>query len=404
VQLAACSLQLFSLVALMPCCLFHMKPVLIYCLLFLGYEVAHSQNLLVNGGFEDENICTEYEKNCAPEAWIATSLYFNYYFSAPLKYLVKAHEGTHYAGLAAGSLGMQGIRNFIRTRLLCGLQKGHQYKLEMYVFSLHPVLDSIGVYFSRQDFLYERRYFKLIIPQLWTINGLDTTIKKARIWQKVELLYTADGTEGFITIGNFKRIDHTGIPGPDFRDEYYFFLDDVSLTPVNAHEKLCEQADSVKKEIYNENERHSILERKVNLYRRNPPPVFPLPQTTEEKKMQRIDTLVIPDIFFATARYELTPASFYLLDSFASQLKLPEIDSMIVEGHTDSIGKLTYNETLSLNRATSVKDYLLGKVANLEEKTITRGYAYLRPVASNSTPHGRKLNRRVEIIIFRKEE
>ena len=128
-----------------------MKPVLIYCLLFLGYEVAHSQNLLVNGGFEDENICTEYEKHCAPEAWIATSLYYNYYFSEPLKYLVKAHEGTHYAGLAAGSLGMQGIRNFIRTRLLCGLQKGHQYKLEMYVFSLHPILDSIGVYFSPEN-------------------------------------------------------------------------------------------------------------------------------------------------------------------------------------------------------------------------------------------------------------
>jgi outer membrane protein OmpA-like peptidoglycan-associated protein len=381
-----------------------MRFIFACCILFLTNVPAWTQNLLVNGSFEDENICTEYEKNCAPEAWIATSLYFNYYFLAPLKYLVKAHEGTHYVGLTAGSLGMQGIRNFIRTRLLCGLQKGHQYKLEMYVFSLHPILDSIGVYFSRQDFLYERRYFKLIIPQLWTINGLDTTIKKTRNWQKVELLYTADGTEGFITIGNFKRLDHTGIPGPDFRDEYYFFLDDVSLTPVNDHEKLCEQADSVKKEIYNENERHSILERKVYLYRRNPPPVFPLPQTSEEKKIQRIDTLVIPDIFFATARYELTPASFYLLDSFASQLKLPEIDSMIVEGHTDSIGKLAYNETLSLNRANSVKNYLCDKVALLEGKAITRGFAFLRPVASNKTPQGRQMNRRVEIILYRNQD
>jgi outer membrane protein OmpA-like peptidoglycan-associated protein len=381
-----------------------MRFIFACCIIFLTNVPARAQNLLVNGGFEDENICTEYEKNCAPEAWIATSLYFNYYFSAPLKYLVKAHEGTHYVGLTAGSLGMQGIRNFIRTRLLCGLQKGHQYKLEMYVFSLHPILDSIGIYFSPQDFLYERRYFKLLKPQLWTINGLDTAIKKTRTWQKVQLVYTADGTEGFITIGNFKRLDHTGIPGPDFRDEYYFFFDDVSLTPVNINEKLCEQADSVKKEIYNENERHSILERKVKLYRRNPPPVFPLPQTTEEKKKQRIDTLVIPDIFFATARYELTPASFYLLDSFASQLKLPEIDSMIVEGHTDSIGKLAYNETLSLNRATSVKNYLSNKVAMLETKTITRGFAFLRPVASNKTPEGRQMNRRVEIILYRKEE
>ncbi|OQP65211.1 hypothetical protein A3860_16190 [Niastella vici] len=381
-----------------------MKLIFACCVVILSAIPAYSQNLLANGGFEEENICTEYEKPCAPEAWIATSLYFNYYFSAPLKYMVKAHEGTHFVGIAAGSLGMKGIRNFIRTRLLCGLQRGHQYKLEMYVFSLHPVLDSIGVYFSARDFLYERRYFRLITPQLWSINGLDTTVKKTGSWQKVELLYTADGTEGFVTIGHFKRLDVTGIPGPDFRDEYYFFLDDVSLTPVDVHEKLCEQADSVKKEIYSENERHSYLERKVNLYRQNPPPVKPLPQTIEEKKKQRIDTLVIPDIFFATARYELTAASHYLLDSFASQLKIPEIDSMIVEGHTDSIGKLAYNETLSLNRANSVKEYLSGKVAGLEEKTKTRGYAYWRPVASNKTPTGRQLNRRVEIILYRQEE
>jgi outer membrane protein OmpA-like peptidoglycan-associated protein len=380
-----------------------MKKFLLYCTLFFGYEVAHSQNLLLNGGFEEDNICTEYNKNCAPEAWIATSLYYNYYFTEPLKYLAKAHTGTHFVGLTAGSLGMQGVRNFIRTRLLCGLQRGHQYKLEMYICSLHPVLDSIGVYFSPQDFLYERRYFRLITPQLWTINGLDTTKNKPRDWQKVELLYTADGTEGYITIGNFKRIDHTGIPGPDFRADYYFFLDDVSLTPVDAHEKLCEQADSVKKEIYSENERHAYLERKVSLYRRNPPPVLSLPKT-EEKKKQRVDTLVIPDIFFATARYELTAASHYLLDSFASQLKLPEIDSMIVEGHTDSIGKLAYNETLSLNRASSVKNYLSGKVAGLDAMTTPRGFAYLRPVASNRTPEGRQMNRRVEIILYRKEE
>ncbi len=41
---------------------------------------------------------------------------------------------------------------------------------------------------------------------------------------------------------------------------------------------------------------------------------------------------------------------------------------MIVEGHTDSIGKLAYNEALSLNRAVSVKSYLSGKVAGLDEK------------------------------------
>jgi outer membrane protein OmpA-like peptidoglycan-associated protein len=77
---------------------------------------------------------------------------------------------------------------------------------------------------------------------------------------------------------------------------------------------------------------------------------------------------------------------------------------MIVEGHTDSIGKLAYNEALSLNRATSVKNYLANKVEGLNEKSVPRGFAYLRPVASNKTPKGRQMNRRVEIILYRYED
>ncbi len=87
-------------------------------------------------------------KNCAPEAWIATSLYANYYFDAAImEHTVAAHGGTHYLGITAGSLGMLGIRNFVRSRLLCGMQEGHQYKLVMYLHAESPILDSIGIYF-----------------------------------------------------------------------------------------------------------------------------------------------------------------------------------------------------------------------------------------------------------------
>src|ERR1043165_9157244 len=111
-----------------------MKIPFVFCFIFLYSIHAWSQNLIPNGGFEDENICTEYIKNCAPEAWIATSLYANYYFDAAImENTVAAHGGTHYLGITAGSLGMPGIRNFVRSRLLCGLQEGHQYKLVMYL-------------------------------------------------------------------------------------------------------------------------------------------------------------------------------------------------------------------------------------------------------------------------------
>lgn len=377
-----------------------MRPILITILL-LGHIAANSQNLLPNGGFEDENICTEYIKNCAPEAWIATSLFANYYFDASLSGAANAHQGTHYIGLSAGNLHVSNIRNFLRSQLLCSLRKGHQYQLEFYVRSHHHILDSIGIYFSAQDFLYERRFFKLLSPQLWSTDGLNKGVD-TWVWQKVHLIYTADGTENFITIGNFKKNDYTGIRNAEYRNDYYFFLDDVSLVPVDPNEKICSQVDSIRKEIYSQNERHSYLERKVYMYRRNPPPVKPLP-ATEDVKKQLIDTLIIPDIFFATASYELNKTSYNLLDSFASKISQAAVDSMILEGHTDSIGKLAYNEALSLNRAQSVKNYLSGKVAGLDAKSTTRGFAFHRPIASNKTPQGRQLNRRVEIFLYKRE-
>ena len=153
-------------------------------------EISSAQNLVANGDFEHENICTEYTKNCAPEAWIATSLYANYYFDkAPL-----AHQGRHFVGVSAGSIRSKNVRNFVRTTLLCGLRKGKQYRLEMYVNSPHDILDSIGAYFTTIDFMFEKRRFFTLQPQLWSADGLDLPRKLYSDWQKISWIYTADGT------------------------------------------------------------------------------------------------------------------------------------------------------------------------------------------------------------------
>lgn len=375
-----------------------MRLLYILGILVLQQETVNAQNLLPNPSFEDENICTEYIKNCAPEAWIATSLYANYYFDQ----LARSYDGNHFIGLSAGSVVRKGIRNFLRTRLLCGMRKDRQYVLSFYVNSPHNILDSIGVYFSPDDFLFEKRRFTSINPQLWSVNGLDSPRKEHNRWQKIELIYTADGTEGYITIGNFKRLDYTGITKAEYRNDYYFFLDDISLVPVDKNEKLCPEADSVKNTIYGENPRHEVLQKWMYYYTKNPPKALSLPPT-KLPVIRRIDTLIIPDIFFATASYELSPKSFTVLDSFANKLRGYIIDSVVIEGHTDSVGSLAYNEKLSVNRAGSVKDYLARQVDALEQKTVWRGFAFLRPAASNKTPEGRQRNRRVAIYVYRKE-
>lgn len=378
-----------------------MKPVQqfvpILCMLLTWHNAAFSQNLLANGSFEDENLCTEFHKYCAPEAWTGTLTTATCYF----RELTKAYDGYHYVGLTAGSVHKKGVRNFIRSRLLCGLRKGHEYKIEMYVSSTNKVLDSIGVYFSREDFLYEKRNFKAINPVYWYKKTANSPGQGPWQWQPLSFNYTATGEEAYIVIGSFKRTDFKNIQQPDIADEYLVYLDKVSVTPLDPTETLCTQAENEKRTIYKDNDRHELVEKRIASYHKNPvarakPPVTRMPPVL------RIDTLIIPDIFFVSASYELSKKSFAVLDNFAAQLT-GHIDSIVIKGHTDSIGTLEYNKELSQNRAVSVKQYLVPKISRVGMPIIARGYAYLQPVASNRTQSGRKKNRRVEIFVYRKD-
>lgn len=69
-----------------------------------------------------------------------------------------------------------------------------------------------------------------------------------------------------------------------------------------------------------------------------------------------------------------------------------------VLGHTDSTGSDQYNLDLSVQRAQSVANYLMGRGV-MGERFIVRGFGEAQPIASNDTPEGRALNRRVEIIL-----
>lgn len=379
-----------------------MRYILIISFLFLLNVPVISQNLLANGDFEDENICTEYTKNCAPEAWTATSLWSDYYFYEAQF----AFSGNHCVGLTAGSISKPGVRNFIRSRLLCGLRPGHRYIVEFYVRSLHAVLDSIGVYFSNIDFLYDylymRRDFKTINPQLWVRSGLDSAKYDQSIWQKVHFEYTASGNEEYIAIGNFKKLDNSNIRQADYKNDFYFFLDKVSVTPLDSREQICTTADSVKKVLYDENARHNYLELLARFYKQESGTQPKLPKTLMPPETH-VDTLVVPDIFFKTNSYELSMENLGLLDSFSTRLSSVEADSVVIEGHTDSIGKFEYNLDLSLHRASSIKDYILNKNPSLISKIFIRGMAYLKPVATNKTEEGRSQNRRVEILVYVRE-
>ncbi len=110
-------------------------------------------------------------------------------------------------------------------------------------------------------------------------------------------------------------------------------------------------------------------------------------------------TLNMPgNITFATNSSDVTSGFYDVLNSVSLVLVEFEQTYVDVVGHTDSTGSLAYNQKLSVRRADSVGDYLQGQGVE-PARFIISGAGPSFPVASNNTPEGRALNRRVEIVL-----
>lgn len=110
--------------------------------------------------------------------------------------------------------------------------------------------------------------------------------------------------------------------------------------------------------------------------------------------------LNLPDgVTFDFNRTEIKPQFFPALNNIAATLR--EYNQTIVEvsGHTDNVGTLQANQTVSERRANSVANYLIGQGLQRERFEVV-GMNYRYPVASNDTEEGRAMNRRVEIRIL----
>ena len=95
----------------------------------------------------------------------------------------------------------------------------------------------------------------------------------------------------------------------------------------------------------------------------------------------------------------LTPAATVELDRLLGKVnEFDEIDTIDVVGHTDSTGPESYNQSLSEQRAASVKQFLESRGVRTSEVS-ARGVGEADPVASNTTREGRAMNRRVDILI-----
>lgn len=113
-------------------------------------------------------------------------------------------------------------------------------------------------------------------------------------------------------------------------------------------------------------------------------------------------TVTLNNIFFVFDNYEFKKESFLELDRLVVLLKKSSTMSIEVSANTDNVGSEAYNDNLSIKRAEAVANYLLAKSGIDKKRIVLKHFGELKPVATNSTTEGRKLNRRVEFIILTK--
>lgn len=133
------------------------------------------------------------------------------------------------------------------------------------------------------------------------------------------------------------------------------------------------------------------------------PAEAPAPAPVEEKKEEPAAAPAPekPNYSFNNIQFEfnsgvLKTASFAILDQAATEMKKDPSVKFILNGHSSAEGTVEHNMSLSVDRANSVKSYLVN--AGIPESNLSiKGFGATQPMTSNDTEEGKVLNRRVEI-------
>lgn len=107
-----------------------------------------------------------------------------------------------------------------------------------------------------------------------------------------------------------------------------------------------------------------------------------------------------PDYNFTNVLFEfdsgvLKTSSFEVLDRMASEMKKDPTAKFVLNGHSSQEGSAAHNMSLSIDRANSVKSYLINAGVSSANLSI-KGFGAAKPIATNDNEEGRAKNRRVE--------
>lgn len=379
--------------------------ILLSVLISISPALSAQEDLLLNGNFEDINTCTEYNSECGVEAW---------FYMQEVKVQMLASD-TSSQLLGNNSLAVfynwnnyAGFSPVIGTILPCRLQKDRSYTFKG-ILSLklnNKLIFKPGVVLG-EKFYVPRRPFSVSMHPDTMVN--ITPVPKTNFYA-FEYNFIADGTERYLTFGSF--IEEDTLNGKKMllgTQVVSLVLDNFQLLPADKEEGHCTDYARNKKLIYDYNYRHKEMD--YSLFGKGELAInF---NSTDSNLITReivrqilapikADTLKLGDVFFDFNKAALKPAAIKMLTAFFNQPGQQQpVDSIYIEGHTDSIGTDSHNLELSLQRCQSIKAWLQKNHPLTADKIQVHGFGETRPIASNSTAKGRALNRRVELIIFR---
>jgi outer membrane protein OmpA-like peptidoglycan-associated protein len=386
--------------------LFQRIAIFISFILFLCRpESASAQsNLLLNGGFEDINVCSEYKSECGVEAW--------FYLKDVKAQMLENEAGPAFLGKNSFAIFFNwlGYKNFspvVGTILPCRLQKNSVYKFKgSFSVTLNAkLLFNPGIAIGERFYVPNKNFSTKIRPDsIVKIRSIPSTN-----FYEFEYSFTATGEEKYLTFGTYIREDTSLKFKIKFAPTVSLVIDNFQLIAEKQGEVACNSFDKNKEKIYNYDFRHkemdySLFTKGELLIKFEEADSNYLTRIEEPKKIGRPDTLKLGDVYFDFNKANLKPGGISMLEKFfQSKEQNQTIDSIYIEGHTDSIGSNQTNLKLSFDRSKSVESWFLEKNILPASQIQIHSFGKTRPIASNKTSSGRAMNRRVELIIFRQK-
>jgi OmpA-OmpF porin, OOP family len=328
---------------------------------FCIHSVLYSQNLVPNPGFED---LRNKRPSMFPWQMVNTIDYFVYHESMEGKIfrtkikdknfkLRKPRSGVAYVGLRVWPR----YSEFLIVELPQPLEAGKQYYFEMFLaFSPHAnaYLRSIGVsFYSFKPPYAQKNIVAEFPPQLEIFNYygiIDTTD-----WFKVAGVFTANGEERFMTIGNFSKNNSDKFKRKKFslrKREAYYYIDDIALYKL----------DNFGYPLTREEDQQTAKSAKIQ-----PKLILDNPDLPEVDEYYKI-------IHFPQGSTELTYEAYQKLGFIIEYLNKHPSASLYVVGYADFLDNRDKEEQLKIaaRRASNILMFISGN--RIQKSRITAAY------------------------------